>query len=133
MSRLNIENIRREAEAFDRRDKAAWLDTFAPDAVMVPAPEWPESDPIRGAEAIWDFYVEVTAAWDDRPTELGELLDIGEDLVVANTKRDARGKASGAAAPFNYWTVNTFRAGKKVRIEWFSARTAALEAPALQQ
>jgi ketosteroid isomerase-like protein len=133
MAQVNIENMRREAETFDRRDKAGWLDTFAPDAVMVPAHEWPENDPIHGAEAIWDFYLEVTAAWDDRPTELGEVLDVREDLVIANVRRDAHGKASGVAAAFSYWTVTTFRQGRKVRIEWFSERTAALEAAGLKQ
>jgi hypothetical protein len=40
---------------------------------MVPAKEWPENTPIRGADAIWDFYTEVTAAWEDSSFELGEI------------------------------------------------------------
>jgi ketosteroid isomerase-like protein len=62
MSQENVESFRRGVEAFDRGDKAAWLATFAPDAVMVPAREWPESAPVRGAEGIWDFYIDATAA-----------------------------------------------------------------------
>ena len=133
MPQVNIENIRREADALNRRDKAAWLDTFAPDAVMIPAHEWPENTPIRSAEGIWDFYIEVTATWDDRPYELGEMIDVREDVTVANVRRDGRGKASGAAAAFSYWTVTTFREGKKVRIEWFSERAAAFEAAGLKR
>jgi len=120
-------------EAFDRGNKAAWLDTIGSDAVMVPADEWPENAPIRGAESIWDFYVEVTAAWDDQPFELGEVLDMREDMLVANVKHDARGRASGAATAFSFWLVTTFRDGKTASIEWFSERTAALEAAGLKQ
>jgi ketosteroid isomerase-like protein len=133
MSRENVETMRRGVDAFDRRDKAAWLATFAPDAVMVPAREWPENAPIRGAEAIWDFYVEVNAAWEEDPYELGEIIEARDDTVVANARREARGKASGAGVTFSYWLVLTFRHGKTIRIEWFANRAGALEAAGLRE
>jgi len=133
MSQENVETMRRGVDAFDRRDKAAWLATFAPDAVMVPAREWPENAPIRGAEAIWDFYVEVNAAWEEDPYELGEIIEARDDTVVANARREARGKASGAGVTFSYWLVLTFRHGKTIRIEWFANRAGALEAAGLRE
>ena len=133
MSQENVETMRRGVDAFDRRDKAAWLATFAPDAVMVPAREWPENAPIRGAEAIWDFYVEVNAAWEEDPYELGEIIEARDDTVVANARREARGKASGAGVTFSYWLVLTFRHGKTIRIEWFADRAGALEAAGLEE
>src|SRR3954447_12508267 len=105
MSQENVEMLRRGVDAINRRDKAAWLATFAPDAVMVPAREWPESAPIHGAEAIWDFYVEVNAAWEQDPYELGEIIEARDETVVANARREARGKASGAGVTFSYWLV----------------------------
>ena len=63
MSQENVEIVRRGVDAINRGDKTAWLGTFDPDAEMVPARQWPEHAPIRGAGAIWDFYDAVTAAW----------------------------------------------------------------------
>src|SRR6266550_4501640 len=122
MSQENVETMRRGVDAFDRRDKAAWLATFAPDAVMVPAREWPENAPVRGAEGIWDFYIDATAAWEDGSFELGEIIEAQADTVVANTRREVRGRSSGAGVPFSYWVEVTFRHGKTIRIEWFSDR-----------
>ncbi|HXQ78578.1 MAG TPA: nuclear transport factor 2 family protein [Gemmatimonadaceae bacterium] len=133
MSQENVQTIRRGIEAFDRRDKEAWLATFAPDAVMVPAREWPENAPIRGAEAIWDFYVDVNAAWEEDPYELGEIVEARDDAVVANARRESRGKASGAGVTFSYWLVVTFRHGKTIRVEWFTNRAEALEAAGLRE
>jgi ketosteroid isomerase-like protein len=128
MSGENVESFRRTLDAFNRGDKAAWLATFDPDAVMIPARDWPESAPIRGAEAIWDFYVEVTRTWDEGFFELGEVIEAGPDKVLANSRREARGRASGAGVQFSYWTVGTYRGGKTVLVEWFADRAEALEA-----
>jgi ketosteroid isomerase-like protein len=128
MSEENVESLRAGVEAFDRQDKATWLSTFDNDAVMIPAREWPENAPIRGAEAIWDFYLEVTANWEGGRSELGEIIEVREDTFVVNTRRETRGKASGAGFAFDYWFVMRFRRGKATRVEWFSDRGAALEA-----
>ena len=65
MSQENVETMRRALDAFNRADKAAWLALHDPDVVMIPAREWPENAPIRGAEAIWDFYIAATDPWDE--------------------------------------------------------------------
>jgi ketosteroid isomerase-like protein len=98
------------------------------EAEMFPAREWPENAPTRGAEAIWDFYVEVTSAWEEGSFELGEIIESGTDKIVVNSRREARGRASGAGVAFSYWAVITFRGGKAIRIEWFAERDQALEA-----
>jgi ketosteroid isomerase-like protein len=133
MSQENVEIFRQGNEAFNRGDKAAWLATIAPDAVMVPAREWPENAPVRGAEGIWDFYVDAAAAWEEGSMELGEVIEAQADTVVANARRETRGRTSGAGVPFSYWLVVTFRHGKTIRIEWFSDRVAALEAAGLRE
>ena len=133
MSQENVESLRAGVEAFDRQDKAAWLSTFDNDAVMIPAREWPENAPVRGAEAIWDFYVEVTATWEGGSWELDEIIEAREDTLVVNARRETRGKASGAGFAFNYWSVMRFRRGKATCVEWFSNREAALEAAGLSE
>ena len=133
MSRENVETTRELLDAFNRDDQEAWLTMVDPGAEMVPWQGWPESAPIRGAEAIWDFYVEVTSTWAEGTTDLGEIIVAGADKIVANNRRDARGRTSGAGVEFSYWTVSTYRNGRVVRFEWFADRAAALEAVGLSE
>jgi ketosteroid isomerase-like protein len=135
MSEENVETLRRANDAFNQRDKAAWLALFDADVVMVPAREWPEHAPVRGADALWDYYTEVvTGAWEEGSSGvLGEVVDPGGDTVVVNLRREAHGKASGAPFEFSYWCVTTFRQGRQVRADWFSNREEALEAAGLSE
>jgi ketosteroid isomerase-like protein len=132
MSEENTETMRRTLEAFNRGDKAAWVAEHDPDVVMIPARQWPENAPIRGADAIWDFYLAATDTWDDDSSQISEVIGSGNTLVV-NNHRDARGRASGAHVEFSYWIVVRFRKGKPVRLEWFADRTEALEAAGLSE
>jgi hypothetical protein len=55
-------------EAFDRRDRAAWLATRdAQDYEVVTDRYWPEADAVRGREAAWEFYVKVAEAFEQLP------------------------------------------------------------------
>jgi ketosteroid isomerase-like protein len=131
MSDENVERVRRATDAINRADKATWLTITDSDAVMIPARQWPENAPVRGAEAIWDFYAEVGRTWEAGSFDLPEIIDSGANTVVANVRRQTRGKASGVGVDFNYWLVMTHRKGKAVRIEWFAERAEALEAAGL--
>jgi ketosteroid isomerase-like protein len=128
MSQENADTLRRALEAFNRRDKAAWIALCDSEIENFPPREWPENAPLRGAESIWDFYVEAVQAWGEGAFEWGELLDAGSDKIVANQIRTMRGKASGARVAWSYWVVFTFRDGKVLRSKWFSDRADALEA-----
>jgi ketosteroid isomerase-like protein len=98
---------------------------------MIPAREWPEYSAVRGAEAIWDFYLEVMAAWETEGLDLAEVIDAPPDRVLAHLSQEARGKTSGAGVRFSYWAVTTFRGGNAVRVEWFATRDEAFEAAGL--
>src|SRR2546423_11767606 len=133
MSQENVESVRLGLDAFNRRDKAAWLTVCDPEAENFPPREWPENAPIRGAEAIWDFFVEAVNAWEEGSFEWGEFIDAGIDQIVANQRREMRGKASGAGVVWSYWVVFTIRDGKAIRFEWFADRAEALEAAGLRE
>ena len=133
MSRDKAEILRRGNDAINRQDKVAWLATMDADAVLVPARQWPEEEPIRGADAIWDFYLQVGAAWEESPYEVGNFVEAGDDALLMNVRRDARGKASGAAVPFDYWALCGFRDGRMARIDWFADRAEALKAAGLSE
>jgi hypothetical protein len=47
-----------------------------------------------------------------RPYGFVELIAAGKDKVVANVRREVRGKSSGASVAWSYWQVVTFRNGK---------------------
>ena len=128
MSKENVEGLRQALDAFNRRDRAAWLALCDPDLENLPPREWPESDPIQGHGAVWDFYVEAFEAWEDRPLEHAELIDAGNGEVVAHVRGEMHGRASGAGVTWSFWQVVTFRDGKAVRIAWFADRSEALGA-----
>jgi ketosteroid isomerase-like protein len=128
MSRENMENLRRGLDAFNRRDKTAFVAVCDPQVENIPPREWPENAPIQGAEAIWDFFVGAQEAWDEGSYEFGELIDAGRDKIVANQLREMRGKTSGASVAWSFWVVFTFRDGRVLRWEWFADRDEALEA-----
>jgi len=127
MSQENVELAQRSLDAFNRRDKAAWLAMMDPDLEAVPPPDWPESGVIRGSESVWNFYVQNIEAFREGLLENVELIDAENDCVVAHMRGEMHGKMSDAAVPFSYWPVSTFRDRKMVRTEWFADRAEALK------
>jgi ketosteroid isomerase-like protein len=73
MSQEDVEIARKSLDAFNRRDRAAWLALNDPEVENVPPRDWPEPDPIRGYEAVWDFFVEAQDAWEESSFEYVEL------------------------------------------------------------
>jgi ketosteroid isomerase-like protein len=100
MSQENVEILRRGLDAVNRRDGVAWLALCDPELENTPPRDWPESDPIRGSEAVHDFLaIEAQSAWAEEgsPFEYVELIDAGNEKVLGDMRRDVRGKASGAS------------------------------------
>ena len=58
MSQENVERYGQALDAFNRRDRASWAALSDPELENVPPRDWPESDPLRGYAAVWDFFVE---------------------------------------------------------------------------
>src|SRR6266513_1734741 len=110
MSQENVELVRQGLDALNRRDKAAWLAVCDPELENIPPRDWPEQEPTRGGEAVFDFYVEAQGPCEDEspPFEYGEVVDVGSDKVVSLMSVELRGKASGAPVAWSYWQVSTF-------------------------
>jgi ketosteroid isomerase-like protein len=135
VSQENVELVRRGLDAINRRDRAAWLALCDPEVENLPPRDWPESHPIQGADAVFEFLaVEAQDAWEgDRPYEYVQLIDAGNDMIVADMRREVRGKGSGATVAFSYWQVVTLRDGKLLRSEWFADRAEALKVVGLEE
>jgi ketosteroid isomerase-like protein len=133
MVQRNVDVIRRGLEAFNRRDRDAWIEVCDPNVENIPPEEWPENAPIRGPEAIWEFFVDAVTAWEEGSYEWGELVEVGPNRVVANQRREMRGQASGAETEWSYWVAFTFKSGRVLRFEWFADRDEAFGAAGLEQ
>src|SRR5213076_2082247 len=105
MSQENVDAAQKALDAFNRRDKAAWLVLNDPEVEVVPPRDWPESDPIRGREAVWEVYVQNIQAFREGALEHVELIDAG-NKVLAHMRGAMHGKASGASVAFAYWPVS---------------------------
>jgi ketosteroid isomerase-like protein len=132
MSQENAASLRENIDAFDRRDRAAFLSARDPACEVIPDRNWPESGAIRGREAVWEFYVSVAEAFGMDSSD-AEIIDAGGDKVVVHRETQAWGRTSGVEVVFDWSTVVTFREGKIVREQWFADRSAALEAAGLSE
>jgi ketosteroid isomerase-like protein len=130
----NLEVFRRQSEAFDRRDRAAWLALHDEDFEIVPAATFPEVNLIRGPEAGWDYYLKVTEPFEQRSySEHADARELGEDKLVVHLRSTVRGQASGIDVEMDYWIVVTFRDGRVLRDEWFAHRAEALAAAGVSE
>jgi ketosteroid isomerase-like protein len=127
MSQENVELLRQAIDAVNRGDKALWLTVCDPEIENVPPRDWPESESTRGAEAVWDFFVEGNAPWEGI-YEYSEITEVSQDDLVAYIRGELRGKLSGAPVTWSFWQVVKMRNGTAVRIEWFTDRSEALQA-----
>jgi ketosteroid isomerase-like protein len=132
MSEENVVRARQALDAFDRRDRAAFLAMHDPACEVVPDEGWPEAGVISGHEAAWDFYLSVAEAL-GMDSDDAEIIDAGGDKVVGHRSARARGQTSGANVVFGYSVVTTFDRDKIVCEQWFADRAEALEAAGLSE
>ncbi len=133
MSEENVEIAWTAMEAFNRRDRDAWLALHDPEAEFRADPEWPESGTVVGRDTVWEFIVGLTDAWERDDFEMVEFIDAGNDSVAAHYRRPVQGKASGIADVLDYWCVHSFRGRLILRDEWFASRAKAVEAAGLTE
>jgi ketosteroid isomerase-like protein len=133
VSQENVERLRQGTEALNRGDRTAFLALCDPEVENIPPRDWSESEPIRGREAVWDFYVETTSLWDKRSFECVDIMEVGDDKIVADLRQEVQGKASGVPVAWAMSQVVTFREGKVTRVKFYSDRAAALKAVGLEE
>ena len=132
MSQENVDIVRQDLDAFDRRDRAAFFAVRDPACKVVPDDRWPETRVISGREAAWDFYLDVAETFGMDAAD-AEIIDAGGDRVLVHRAAQTRGRTSGATVLFDYSVVTTFREGKIIRDRWFADRAEALEAAGLSE
>ena len=138
MSQENVEIVREAAAAFNRGDLDAWLEYLADD-IDYRAVEGALDDhgPIHGKDALRayvdDWIDTLDDFMDDFRIEPVELIEAGEDKVIAVTRISGRAKLSGVEADLTYAAVYTIRDGKIARGREYWTKEQALEAAGLSE
>jgi ketosteroid isomerase-like protein len=131
----NVEQAKRAADAYNRRDIAALLEELHPDV------EWSaaltvllggEETVYRGHEGVRELLRETDDVLDEINVEYSEIRDLG-DRVVAIGRIRIRGKASGATTESAVGVVSDLLDGKAVRVRTYLDPREALEAAGLSE
>jgi ketosteroid isomerase-like protein len=130
MSQENVEVARRLLEAVNRRDLDAMLETGDPEIEVVTL----MVGTYRG-HAGWRRLIEQMAEEvSDFQFVPEDLIDVGQDRVVAVTRWSGTGRTSGIAVPDTVVAfVVTLRDGLVVRQESFRSKDEALKAVGLEE
>jgi len=132
MSEENLRKVREAAAAFNRGDLDTWLEYFADDIdyrAIKGAPD--DHGPIQGVNALRAYAQDWQDTFDDFTSDPVELMDAGENNVIAITRVSGRAKLSGVNTDLTYAALYTFRDGKVVRGREYWTRDEALEAAGL--
>ena len=134
MSGENVNSVRDAAEAFNRGDLDTWVEYWADDIdyrAIEGAPD--DQGPVHGKDALRAYAQDWQDTFDDFTSEPVELMEAGEDNVIAITRISGRAKLSGVETDLTYAALYTFRDGKIVRGREYWTREEALEAAGLRE
>jgi uncharacterized protein len=134
VSQENVEIVRDQFEAMNRRDWAAVMAPYDEEVVLVVHEGvGPETGIFRGREAVGRWFGEWFLAFGkDYRFELEEARAVG-DRVLTLARHHGHGRSSGAEVEMVNAHVFTLRAGKVVRLELYASHTTALKAVGLEE
>jgi ketosteroid isomerase-like protein len=131
VSRKNVEIVRRQAEAVNRRDVDAVLSDMDPEIEFIPRRAAVQGT-YHGHKGVRDFFADTFETFDLFEATNEEVHDLG-DRIVSIGKLRIRGKGSGVEVTVPTAIVLALRNGKIARFEDFSERSKALEAVGLPE
>jgi ketosteroid isomerase-like protein len=132
MSQENVEVVRRSFEAFQRGDYEAAMDALDP-RIEYDLTHFPDGQVYLGHDGVREAFRIWLGTWNDYRQELDELIDLGNDDVLAVVREFGRGKASGIEVERPTAGVWTLRDGKAIRIRFYPGKAEALEAAGLRE
>ncbi len=130
-----MEVFKRGAEAYNRRDIDALLETLDPEvewhsALLIPFGG--EATVSRGHDGVREVLGELYEALAEIHLEYSEVRDLGERIVGLGSIR-TRGKQSQVVTEMAFGTVTDMRNGKGLRIRTYLDPQEALEAAGLSE
>lgn len=132
MSPEDLETVRRAYDAFARGDLETLTTFLAPDIEWRTTPEVPFMGNYVGLDEFLRGMDEWTSAFEDVTTEIEEMIDTGENVIVHHTMR-GRGRDSGVEVDLAIFQVVAVRDRQLIRMHDYSTREDALEAAAQLQ
>jgi ketosteroid isomerase-like protein len=137
MSQENVEIVRRAFGEFARGGWEPLMGTrWDPEIVWNMSPTGiPGLGTYRGFDELRSFFEDWFGAFpfDEWEQELDEVIDCGEQTVVALTRQRGHGSTSGAVTELEYAQVIKLRGGKVVEVDIYLDRARALEAAGLKE
>src|SRR5215211_7716994 len=135
MSQENVEVVRRSVDAFSGGDLDNWLAAYCADDIDYRAVEGAldDSGPMHGKDAVRAYAQDWLDMFDDLKVEPVELIDAGEDQVIAVLRNSGRAKLSGVETDLTYAALYTIRDGKIARGREYWTKEQALEAVGLSE
>jgi ketosteroid isomerase-like protein len=134
MSQENVEVVKVAYEAFARGGLDRFMEHFTEDVdyrAVVGAID--DIGPIHGKDAVRAFLQDWIDTFDGFSMELVELIDAGEDTVVAVERFGGRARLSGVETDQTIGDVFTIRDGKIARGREYLTPEQALEAAGLRE
>ena len=134
MSQENVEIVRDAFVVFNGGDLDTWL-AYLADDIDYRAVEGALDDrgPIHGKNALRAYVQDWIDTFDQFAVEPVELIDAGEDTVVAVFRNRGRARLSGVEADLTFATLYTIRDGKIARGREYWTKEQALEAAVLSE
>jgi ketosteroid isomerase-like protein len=132
MSPEDLETVRRAYDAFARGDLEALRTFLAPDIEWRTTPDVPFMGSYSGLDKFLRGMEEWTSAFDEVTTQVEEMIDAGESVIVHHRMR-GRGRDSGVEVDLAIFQVVAVRNAQLVRMHDYSSREDALEAAAQLQ
>ena len=132
MSPEDLDTVRRAYDAFATGDLETLRTFLAPDIEWRTTPDVPFLGNYVGVDEFLRAMDEWTSAFDGVTTQVEEMIDGGENVIVHHRMR-GRGRDSGVEVDLAIFQVVAVRDGQLVRMHDFSTRDDALEAAAQLQ
>src|SRR5215212_3546739 len=111
MSPEDLETVRRAYDAFAAGDLETLRTFLAPDIEWRTTPEVPFMGNYQGLDEFLRGMNEWTSAFDEVTTEVEEMIEAGESVVVGHRMR-GRGRDSGVEVDLAIWQVVGVRDGQ---------------------
>jgi ketosteroid isomerase-like protein len=132
MSQENVEWIELFWELYNRREIDAWVAMMAPDLEWHVDPQDPDTTVHRGPEAVRRYGLS-WAEMMDAKIEVREVFEASDDQLVAWTRLEARGGASGVPVGQDWAFIFKLRDGLVTRVQETQDKQEALEAAGLSE
>jgi ketosteroid isomerase-like protein len=131
MSRGNVEVVRRWLASADKGPvavQAAVAELCDPDVDYYPTRKFSDAQPCHGSEELSQFLARFLEAWSHLEWAVEDLIEVGDDRVLASARLRAEGLESGVKLEGDLYQCLWLRHGRLFRVEDHLTLSGALHA-----